>query len=68
LFFGFFNEGLPCFLNDLYQYLDQSEFGISSTSSFKEHGGRIKCFGDSRRYFSIYYYDMDLMCKKMKVR
>jgi len=36
-----------CFLNDLYQYLDQSEFEISSSSSFKKHSGRMKCVGDS---------------------
>jgi len=38
----------PCFLNDLYQYLDQSEFGISSSSSFKKHGGHKKYVGELR--------------------
>jgi len=28
----------------------------------------MKCVGDSQWYFSIYYYDMELMYKKMKVK
>jgi len=34
-----------CFLNDLYQYLDQSEFGISSSSSFRFRSSRLGLVG-----------------------
>jgi len=57
------NDGRTYDLPSSSDVIDGRTYGLPNPD-----GGRIKCVGDSWRNFSIYYYEMDLMCKKMKVK